>query len=642
MFELNEQVLIEESEKNFEDFIKREKRNLVTFTGDSNLIYLPDAKLEKFKLDPKKKILYLPLQTFLERDLDELETLFHIYFEVALYSDWKKETKSYLYRENNWKKEIDEMTKYILDKVKKLELENDPAYNEKLIKEYVKNEILDFLFGIDKEYSFLRVIQLNPVYKNNYNNKNILNYLDKNKYSFKAVDEMPMHRAFYISFLLIELTGKTPEIFTNPFDTKIFNESLFSFVHNNFIRQINNNSGIKERDPFIKSFIYPSFEKLFKREIDDMKFYKSVGENTESSKSKKGNFDKSDETKDNLESKREDIEKILKEMLEEEQEISANVENIVKGKIDLSPYGITTKDQELFEFYASEMNTQRNQMKRFWQKLIGDAKKEVNVKKIEQNKGKLDVNSLINHYPDYIEAQKKGNFKDLPIFSRYLLEQQAKELPEKIEISFIIDNSGSMKKSKVEFARKALTVTLLSLEDFNQYLKINAEKLNQKVEVLSETWFFGSNYSKIKNFKYKNEKDKEKSDIIRSIVKLDGSAGATDDASLLNEILHSIDFTKESRFKNNKEIKIIFEITDGASSFPGLAKEAVEGLLEKNVKIFAFQIGKNTEKEKQLFDFVWNEGHLEKHGIQIGEEIEKLPEELLKNVGKNIENIFKR
>ena len=50
----------------------------------------------------------------------------------------------------------------------------------------------------------------------------------------------------------------------------------------------------------------------------------------------------------------------------------------------------------------------------------------------------------------------------------------------------MIDNSGSMNASKIEVARKALAVTLLSIDDFNQYLKSNAEQLNQKVETVND------------------------------------------------------------------------------------------------------------------------------------------------------------
>lgn len=245
----------------------------------------------------------------------------------------------------------------------------------------------------------------------------------------------------------------------------------------------------------------------------------------------------------------------------------------MEGKVDLTPYGISQTDQQLFQFYSNKMKLEREQMRQFWEKLIGDAKKEINVKKDGQIKGKLDIDNFIDYYPDFVEAEKKGNYKNLPIFNRYLLEPQTDILPERIEISFVIDNSGSMNESKIEAARKALAVTLLSIDDFNRYLKSNGEQLNQKVEVLSETWFFGSKYYNVKEFNDKREREKEKSDIIRSIVKLDATDGATDDASCLREISNSITSIQESELKKGKQIKIVFEITDGASSFPGQQKK---------------------------------------------------------------------
>ncbi len=135
-------------------------------------------------------------------------------------------------------------------------------------------------------------------------------------------------------------------------------------------------------------------------------------------------------------------------------------------------------------------------------------------------------------------------------------------------------------------------------------------------------------------------KEKEKSDIIRSIIKLDATDGATDDASCLREISNRITSIQERELKKGKQIKIVFEITDGASSFPGSAKEAVQELLSKNVEVYAFQIGKNSETNEKIFNFVWNEGYKQSHGVMIGEQVEKLPKELLKAVGKNMQSIF--
>lgn len=644
MFKLDEKTLKKESKKNFDEFINRQRRSLITYTRDSTLMYISDEKRENFYLNPKKKTLYLPLSSFLDRELNDNEIMFHIYYELALYPDWRSFTKEYLNRDIYFKKEIDTMVLYILKKVKNENLEDDPAYNEVVISHYVKREVLNFLYTMDKYFAYLRVLQSSPLYRDEENYNNIVNYMKEFKKTKNSIIEMPKHRAFYNSFLVIELYNKIPEIDRveeNPFEKKIFNEDIFSFVRKNFIREINNSEGILIRDSFVKSFIYPIFEELWKEEIDEITLQKSTTKSSEQVEGIKNPFENiDDEMPDSLESTKDDVDKILKEMLEDEEDISSSVEDIVEGKVDLTKYGVSQSEQELFNYYSQKMRREREEMREFWRRLIGNAKKEINVKKKNQTKGKLDVDSFIEHYPDFIEAEKKGNYKNLPIFSRYLLEPNIKELPEKIEISFLIDNSGSMTKSKIEAARKALSVTLLSIEDFNQYLRQNAEKLNQRIKVETETWYFGSKYYNIKKFNYKNNREKEESDIIKSIVKIDASDGATDDASCLKEVLNSIDKKQETNLKNGKEIKIVFEITDGASSFPGRAKENIMELLDKNVKVFAFQIGKNSEKNKKIFNFVWNENHKNDHGVIIGEDVEKLPEELLKAVGNNLKEIF--
>ena len=484
-----------------------------------------------------------------------------------------------------------------------------------------------------------------PIYRDKENFEGIVSYMKQTGKTIESISQMPRHRAFANSLLIIELYKRVPTIEgcdENPFNRKVFNQSFFNFIHYQLVRQINNEQGIIERDPFIRSFIFPIFEQLWKEEIDEMVFYKSEGQKKEQVGGSENPFEqsKADEISDSLESTQEEEKKILQEMLDKQEQISWNVQNTIQGKVDLVPYGISETDQQLFQFYSNKMKMEREQMRQFWKKLIGDAKKEVSVKRGDQIKGKLNVGSFINSYPDFVEAEKKGNYKNIPIFNRYLLEPQTNRLPERIEISFVIDNSGSMNASKIEVARKALAVTLLSIDDFNQYLKSNAEQLNQKVEILSETWFFGSKYYNVKEFNDKNVKEKEKSDIIRSIVKLDATDGATDDASCLREIYDRITSIQDSELKKGKQKKIIFEITDGASSCPGSAKEAVQELLSKNVEIYAFQMGKSNNTNEKIFNFIWNEGYKEPHGIMIGEQIERLPKELLKAVGKNMQSVF--
>ena len=133
MFNIDEQTLIEESKKHCEEFLQKEQRSLATFTGDPSLMYIPDPRLERFLLDPSKGVLYLPLQSFLDRELDDNQIMWHIYYELALYPDWKKQTKKYLNRKKDWQKEIDHITRYILARIKKEGLEKDIAYQPKII-----------------------------------------------------------------------------------------------------------------------------------------------------------------------------------------------------------------------------------------------------------------------------------------------------------------------------------------------------------------------------------------------------------------------------------------------------------------------------------------------------------------------------
>ncbi|MBB6631877.1 vWA domain-containing protein [Clostridium algidicarnis] len=645
MFEIDEKTLIEEAKKHYEEFLQKEQRSLATFTGDSSLIYIPDPKLERFVFNPSKGVLYLPLENFLDEKLNDNEIMWHIYYELALYPDWKKRTKNYLSRKYDWQKEIDGMTSYILARIKKEGLEKDLAYQPKIISNYVRKELLDLLHLLDKQTAFLRVLQMCPIYRDEQNFLNIVSYMKQIGKTVESISKMPRHRAFANSFLIIELYKTIPTIekcSENPFNQTILNQPLFDFIRYHLVRQINDNQGIVERDPFIRSFIFPLFEQLWKEEIDEMTFYKSKEEKGEQVKGSENPFEmsKEDEIPSSLESTKEEEENILEEMLDKQDQISEAAQNTIQGKSDLKPYGITKTDEQLFQFYSNKMKSEREEMRKLWQKLIGDTKKEVSVKKNNQIKGKLDVDSFISSYTDFVEGEKKGNYKNLRIFNRYLLETKAGALPHRIEISFVIDNSGSMDESKIQAARKALAVTLLSIDDFNGYLKSNATQLNQKIEVLSETWFFGSKYYNVKKFNDKDVSEKEKSDIIRSIVKLDATDGATDDARCLKEISNNITSIQENELKKGNQIKIVFEITDGASSFPGSTKEAVQELLSKNVEVYAFQIGKNNTANEKTFNFVWNEEYKQPHGVIIGEQVENLPKELLKAVGKNMQSIF--
>lgn len=630
---LDENSIKKEAEANLKIFLENHKQSLATFTRDQSLRYIGSKSLEKFSLKASESILYLPLATFVKDDLNNNEVLWHIYNELALYPDWKKNPKYYLGREFAWKKEIDEIT-YIISKKTNELLDDDNKIDIKTIREYVKSEILDFLFEMDKYTAFLRVLESFPVYRDEEEKEKIINYM-KDKIDSEEIFSSLPHKGFSESFLIWKIYSKNESLVSEiegKFDTKIFSQSIYKFLTKKLIKEINEDEGIRRRDPLIKSFIYPSFKKYWLEEIDSMGTSESSGEEgkkffEESKKEKSSN---------KIESTRKDVEETLEEILE--QEINNMKATGEFDKKDLESYGVNEKDLELFNFYVNKTNKQRKEMGEFWKKLIGSAKKEINVKRNRQARGKLNVNDLIYNYPDFVEAEQKGNYKELKIFDKNFLESHNKLLPEKIEISFLIDNSGSMNKEKIEATRKTLAATLLSIKDFNNYLQIEAKKTNQKIEVLTETWFFGKNHYKIKDFK--DKKDLEESKIISSIVKVDASDGTTEDAACLRDLYNDIDDEQKRRINSKKEYKIIFEITDGASTFPGSTKDIVRDLIEDGIEIYAIQIGKISNIDTKTFNYIWNDSFKYKHGIILGEDIQELTNELLKLVKKNIESIF--
>lgn len=630
---LDEEKLKKEAEENLKIFLQRHIQSLTTFTREPGLRYVPSKSLEKFLLKAKDNVFYLPLSTFLDSNLDNNEILWHIYNELALYPDWKENANIYLDREMRWKAEIDEITYCIYGKINEI-LSQDNDIDIIFVREYVKREILDFLFQMDRYFAFLRVLETSPLYRDQEEKGKILQYMKK-RADKNLLSSSLAHHGFAKSFLLWSVY-KDDENFKKQIEEKyhikILNESIYEFLNREFIRQINKNQGIISRDPLIKAFIYPSFRKYWLEEVDSMQAKDSSDEGEkffEESQKK--------DSRDKLESSRKEVEDSLKEILDQENRNATSLEDSIYKKMEA--YGISSEEVDLYNYYLSKTKAQRDAMKDFWRKLIGSAKKEVNVEKNRQAKGKLNVNDLINSYPDFIEAEQKGNYKDLKVFDKNFLESKNKLLPEKIEISFLIDNSGSMDEEKIEATRKTLTATLLSIKDFNLYLQAQAQKTNQKIELVTETWFFGHDYYRIK--KFEGTKDLEESQIISSITKISGDDGTTDDASCLRQIHQNISIDQRVKIKNKKEYKIIFEITDGASSFPGATKDIVKKLIETGVEIYAIQIGKISKIDTKTFNYIWNDNFQYSHGLILADDIEKLTYELIRLVKRNLQSIFK-
>jgi hypothetical protein len=94
---------------------------------------------------------------------------------------------------------------------------------------------------------------------------------------------------------------------------------------------------------------------------------------------------------------------------------------------------------------------------------------------------------------------------------------------------------------------------------------------------------------------------------------------------------------QEREIAGGNRIRLLFEVTDGASSFPGSAKKTVEKLKKKGVEIQAIEIGPDDPEARRIFDFIFGD-----HGTFLGTKADDLPTVLMGAVAKQMVSIFRR
>ena len=82
---------------------------------------------------------------------------------------------------------------------------------------------------------------------------------------------------------------------------------------------------------------------------------------------------------------------------------------------------------------------------------------------------------------------------------------------------------------------------------------------------------------------------------------------------------------------------MVFEVTDGASSFPGRARKAVEELVRSKVIVQAIEIGSPDDAAARAsFDYVFGG-----RGIFLGNRTRELPDRLMKAVRDSVSGVLR-
>ncbi len=302
---------------------------------------------------------------------------------------------------------------------------------------------------------------------------------------------------------------------------------------------------------------------------------------------------------------------------------------------------ISSDERDIYESVKARIDKPRKEMRNFWKNLIGKSIEYESHRVDQQRRGKLNVNDFIDNYAQITESQKRGDNREMNIYSRNELEAIPVEKPEKIEISLVVDGSISMEEDdKIKVARETAELLMLSIKDFNDYLNQTRHQTKSKLRADTEVFVFGSYFEKVKSFSEGKNINIEEADIIKSISKINYGYGSTVDHNPLNYISSTINKDQRHKISQQKLKKIVFHITDGGSNNPQEAQLAVNRLVNEGVLCFAFQIGKVDSRERAGFEYVWNsQPNGLKMGMYIGENIASLPLELSKKLTQALKGI---
>jgi hypothetical protein len=161
----------------------------------------------------------------------------------------------------------------------------------------------------------------------------------------------------------------------------------------------------------------------------------------------------------------------------------------------------------------------------------------------------------------------------------------------------------------------------------------------------TEGWIFGNEAEKIKALRSESGVEDEQVEIVKIFEHLQNTIGMTRDNIPLEKILAEVTPEERQKIEQEKNMEMVFEITDGGSTDASgnldatAAQVAVDGLVGAKIIARAFQIGETSEEEKAIFNAVWNVNREEKLGEIVGKDIQNLLPAITELLKKYLGNV---
>ena len=341
----------------------------------------------------------------------------------------------------------------------------------------------------------------------------------------------------------------------------------------------------------------------------------------------------------NEEDRKKEEEKKAKEKEEESKSVEEKA-NEAQEKMDkewCEKHNISIETFRQYRKIEAEVAPYLEDLSKLWQKIIfGSTKKiERGMEGYFKSGTELDIQKVIEEFPKI----QKSELEEIKIFKKMAQKEVLIRKPELIRVRLVGDMSVSMDSAKRHTLQQCFVLLLSSLREFNTYLNLTRSQTKTKLEVDTEAWIFGDYAKKVKRLRSESDYDDEQVERIKIFEKLQDAIGYTYDNKALEAIFNSLTSEDKEKIGQEKIMEMVFEITDGGSSAPDAARNAVDKLIENGVIIRAFQTGRVDASEKKIFNNVWNKNREEKLGEIVGEKIENLLPAITELLKKYLSNV---
>lgn len=672
----------ETARKSAEQFIRRYGRLFGLFARDGSLNYEPNPNASTFSFDAKNFKIEAPTSWFANPEYTEDELQFANYHELAHFIDMRKNPEAYL-------KNFEEMEKEAGVLAKKYHASH-PDTQLSQVEDFYYRELHSLYNVLDDICVNNLVLQRNRFFDSG-DGRGAIDALYKDKLGFGEADltSQPLHRQMIFSLLRDEMIGDTcgksivDERVSTILDApKCLGKSIRDLI-NLELKPIHGTLvDPKKRYDTIRAIIQPKYLELLKVSLDEQEQSQSQSDGqgqsenqsqgsqsqevreqnsqnqgqTQSESQGQNDFDPFNDKNNPLQDrdlldKGENAEQTIKDILEgfkeakkidemSSEEREKYLGDKARKEFDES-HGITEKEREESDRIKSKIGESRREMRRFWHGLIGKSIEYRQAVIHRQKKGRLNVSEYVRKYPQTVESERQGNIRNLEVYDRMGLEREVVDQPEAIDITLLVDCSGSMDRQKVEAAKEAAALLMWSIKDFNDELDTTRRDTKSKLRANTELIVFGSDFEEKKPFNRNKNKLDNDADIIKSISAIKNNRGGTNDAAPLADINARLTAEERSKIKSKKLKKIIMEITDGEPNDARSTSAQVQQLANEGVLMIGFQIGEVSQHDHDTFDSIWNTGDTSnKKGIYIGKDVSKLPERLISALANSLNNII--